>query len=70
MQAYEHIIDAKVKTNPFDIVSASDFQTHRGQVVEAEMILEQPNISLYCLDHANRQALFVETPLEIENLPA
>jgi hypothetical protein len=62
MQAYEHIIDAKVKTNPFDIVSASDFQTHRGQVVEAEMILEQPNISLYCLDHANRQALFVETP--------
>jgi hypothetical protein len=28
MKAYELIIDAKLKTDPFSIVSANDFQTH------------------------------------------
>ena len=31
MQAYELTIDAKVKPNPFDIVSADDFQVQPGR---------------------------------------
>lgn len=64
MQAHELIIDAKVNTNSFGIVSPTDFQTHVGEVVNPYIILEQPNLSFYCLDHTNRQAIFVETPPE------
>jgi len=70
MQAYELIIDSKVKSDPFAIVSAGDFQTHTGQNLDPHIILEQPNVSLYCLDQANQQALFVDTPPEIDLLQA
>ena len=70
MQAHELIIDAKVKTNPFDIVSAEDFQTHIGRSLDPHIILEQTNFSLYCLDHVNRWALFVETSPEVNLLEA
>lgn len=68
MQAHELIIDAKVKTSPFDIVAATDFQTHVGQPIDPHTVLDKPNATLYCLDHANRQALFVETPPNIDLL--
>lgn len=70
MEAYELIIDAKPKASPFDIVSAADFQTHPGQPVDPHIILEQANLSLYCLDHANKRALFVETPPDVDLLQA
>ena len=31
MQAFELIIDSKVKTSPFTIVSIADFEFHKGQ---------------------------------------
>lgn len=65
MQAYELIIDSKVKASPFGIVSADDFQTHTGRSLDPHIILEQPTLSLYCLDHANQRALFVDTPPEV-----
>ena len=70
MEAYELIIDAKPKTSPFDIVSAADFQTHTGQPVDPHMVLEQSNLSLYCLDHANQRAIFVETSPDVDLLQA
>jgi hypothetical protein len=70
MEAYELIIDSKVKTNPFDIVSADDFQTHAGQSIDPHVVLEKSNISLYCLDHANQRALFVETLPDVDLLQA
>lgn len=68
MKAHELIIDAKVKTNPFDIVAAADFQTRIGQSVDPRIVLDKPNVTLYCLDHANQQALFVETPSDVDLL--
>ncbi|MEZ4605574.1 MAG: sulfotransferase [Deinococcales bacterium] len=68
MQAYELIIDAKVNDYPFDIVSAANFRTHKGDTLDPQIVLDQPNISLYCLDHANKQAIFVKTALEIDLL--
>lgn len=70
MQAYELVIDAKTKPSRFGIVSAEDFQSHIGQPLDPHIILEQKNISLYCLDHANQRALFVETAPEVELLQA
>ena len=70
MEAYELIIDSKIKTSPFDIVSADDFHTHIGQPVNPHVILEKANLSLYCLDHANQRALFVETSPDVDLLQA
>ena len=54
MQAYELTIDAKVKSTPFTIVSADDFHVQIGRSIDPRVVLEQPTVSLYCLDHANR----------------
>ena len=70
MEAYELIIDRKVKTSPFDIVSADDFQAHTGQPVDPHIVLEKSNLSLYCLDHANQRAFFVETSPDVDLLQA
>ena len=70
MQAYELTIDAKVKPNPFNIVSADDFQVQIGRAIDPHVVLEQPNLSLYCLDPANQRALFVDTPPEVDLLQA
>lgn len=70
MEAYELIIENKVKINPFDIVSLDDFQTHIGQAVDPHLVLEKSNISLYCLDHANRRAIFIETSPDVDLLQA
>ena len=70
MQAHELIIEAKVKANPFGIVSKDDFQVHAGRSVDPHAILEQSTLSLYCLDHVNQQALFVETLPEVDLLQA
>jgi sulfotransferase family protein len=70
MQAYELIIDSKIKTSPFAIVSVDDFQVHAGEQLDPHITLEQPNISLYCLDHANQQMIFVETSPEVDQLRA
>lgn len=70
MQAYELTISAKVKRNPFNIVSADDFQVQTGRSIDAHVVLEQPTVSLYCLDHANQRALFVATSPEADLLQA
>ncbi|MDL1912419.1 hypothetical protein FBQ81_17280 [Chloroflexi bacterium CFX6] len=70
MEAYELIIDSKVKTSPFTIVSADDFQTHVGQSVDPRVVLEKSNLSLYCLDHTSQRALFVETSPDVDLLQA
>lgn len=68
MPAYELIIDSKPKASPFNIVSPDDFQSHVGRPIDPHIVLEDPNVSLYCLDHANRQALFVVTPPDADLL--
>lgn len=70
MQAYELTIDAKVKPNPFTIVSADDFHVRTGRTIDPQVVLEQPTLSLYCLDHANQRALFVDTPPAVDLLQA
>ena len=42
MQAYELTIDARVKSSPFTIVSADDFQFHTGRSIDAHVVLVRP----------------------------
>jgi hypothetical protein len=66
MQAYELTIEAKVKPNLFNIVSADDFQVQTGRLLAPQVVLQAPNVSLYCLDPANQRALFVDTPPAVD----
>jgi hypothetical protein len=70
MEANQHTITAKVKTALFDVVSPDDFQTQAGRSIDPQVVIEHPAISLYCLDHANQQAIFVETSPEVDLLRA
>ncbi|MFM2064012.1 MAG: hypothetical protein RLZZ507_3683 [Cyanobacteriota bacterium] len=59
-------IQSKNRTPASLIASLHDFSYESGETVDPKTILENPNISLYCLDHENKQAIFVETPLDID----
>ena len=58
-------IEKKVKQTPYQIVSLQDFRFSQGDTLNAHTVIEAPNISLYCLDHDSRCAIFVETPAHV-----
>jgi hypothetical protein len=62
MEARSLIIEEKLRTWPISVVSPADFRVTDGGAVDPRILLQQPNLSLYCLDFEQRQALFVETP--------
>jgi hypothetical protein len=66
MEARSLIIEEKLRTFPISVVSPSDFRLREGEAVDPRILLQQPNLTLYCLDFENRQALFVETPPECD----
>jgi hypothetical protein len=55
-------IQAKRRPDPFSISSPSDFVCAEEESVDAHIVIRNPDISLYCLDHKNQTAMFVETP--------
>jgi len=55
-------IEAKVRAYPLSVASPADFRTRDAGPVVPEIVVDRPTISLYCLDHAKRQALFTECP--------
>ena len=54
-------ITARNRKDPFTVADPSDFNFTEGPAIDPEVVITNPLISLYCLDHANRRALFVET---------
>src|SRR5262245_50080443 len=64
MQANQLILEEKVKPHAFGTVSSSDFRYTEGPSIDPRVVIEQSNISLYCMDHDNERAIFVETPLD------
>jgi hypothetical protein len=59
------IID-KRHESPSRPASIEDFRLHEVGQVPAEIILENPNITLYGLEFEKRQAVFVETPADVD----
>lgn len=66
MDAQRLTIVSKVRGHPVVPVSLSDFQYREAEAVEPQVVLERPFISLYCLDHPNKRAIFVETPSDVD----
>ena len=58
-------IQGKQRTDLLSIVKLQDFDYIEGEDIESKTILEDSNISLYCLDLQNQKAIFVETPLNL-----
>lgn len=56
----------KTKTHPFGTAMPENFIVNEAGTVDARYLLDNPNISLYCLDDANGAAWFVETPPEVD----
>ncbi len=61
MGAHVLTIEQKVKLLPIFIADPGDFVLGSGESIDPQVVIENPNISLYCLDDANQQVLFVET---------
>lgn len=60
MQANYLNIMAKQRQMTGFIASLKDFEVSDGEAISPDLILTDPNISLYCLDDANQRAIFVE----------
>jgi hypothetical protein len=59
-------ITARKRIDPFAVAGPTDFEFSEGTAIDPQTVLTNPLISLYCLDHANRRALFVETALGVD----
>jgi hypothetical protein len=46
--------------------SLADFSVTSAEAVSADIVRTHPNISLYCLDDAAKQAIFVELPPDVD----
>jgi len=55
-------IEEKVKKWDLDFARVSDFRCRPDSTVDAQTIVERPDITLYCLDDDRREAVFVESP--------
>lgn len=62
MQAQVFDVLDRATERGFSIVNRSDFMLEEGQTYDASLILGNPDITLYCLDPEQQQAIFVETP--------
>ena len=62
MEARVLHIEEKIKRGELEVASLSGFRYRTGPTVDAQIILDQPQITLHCLDDEHRQAVFVEAP--------
>ncbi len=59
-------IKSKKRKSSVSIASPTDFHFSEGDTIDAEVLIKRSNISLYCLDHENQRALFVETHVDVD----
>jgi len=48
------------------VSSPEDFTVIEGESISPQIVLDNPDVSLYCLDDANQRALFCELPPGID----
>ena len=54
-------ITIRKRQNPLGVADPTDFEFSEGAALDPQAVVANPLVSLYCLDHANQRALFVET---------
>jgi len=62
MAAQYLTIEAKNRQHIGFLASLADFSSSPGDEVNPDVVLADPNLSLYCLDDATQRAIFVELP--------
>jgi hypothetical protein len=65
METRQLTIESKQDTD-FGRASLKDFGYSDGGKVNPTVVVENPYLSLYCLDDINKQAIFVELPPEVD----
>lgn len=66
MIAQQFIIEHKHRQMAGFHSSLADFTLGNGEAVDAAIVCSHPNMSLYCLDDAERRAIFVELPQDVD----
>jgi hypothetical protein len=66
MNARYLTIEAKHRPDINYLSSLADFTVTAGEAVDADIVRDNSNISLYCLDDQEKQAIFVELPPHID----
>ena len=59
-------IESRRRKNHLGITSPADFYFSEGDTIDAQVVIESPNISLYCLDHEYKRAIFAETHADVD----
>jgi hypothetical protein len=54
------MIKTRKRQDPLGVVAPSDFEFEVGEEIDPQVLVTNPCITLYCLDHANQCAFFVE----------
>lgn len=70
MSASKFEISSRYREHPGLIASLADFEWRAGQALDAESALDDPRVSLYCLDHDNQRAIFTALPAGVDPLDA
>jgi hypothetical protein len=66
MTATLHEILEKRKSHSAALASVDDFRCRRAGTTDAEAVIRNPAITLYCLDERRGRAVFVETPPRVD----
>ena len=66
MQARELLIAARLRGDIPGVTRPTDFKLREGDALDPQLLITDPNYSLYCLDFDKRTALFVETPVDVD----
>ncbi|NEQ41725.1 MAG: sulfotransferase [Okeania sp. SIO3I5] len=67
MKATQLIIQNRYrKPGDSPVVNVDDFTYREGAILNADTVINDPNISLYCLDDKHQQAIFVSLPSDIK----
>jgi len=61
MGAQRLMIESKQRDKPIAMASLNDFKYDHADEINPRVAVEDPTVSLYCLDHAQRRAIFVQT---------
>jgi Sulfotransferase domain. len=66
MEARQLNIESKHRQHIVFVASLKDFSYTEGDLVNPSLLVDNPQISLYCLDDIGRKAIFVEIPPDVD----
>lgn len=65
MTTHWSTIDSKHRRSVGNLAGLADFTTTPGDAVDPALVLDDPTLSLYCLDHETERAIFVQLPADV-----